>query len=80
VQGPISDTLFASKTTQAAWRSKPTWYAISNNDRTTSPELERFLAKRMNATTVSLDSSHVSLISHPREIANLILEAAGLDG
>src|ERR1700730_10784727 len=77
VQGRISDTLFASKTTQAAWKSKPTWYAISNNDRTTSPELERFLAKRMNATTVALDSSHVSLISHPREIANLILEAAG---
>jgi hypothetical protein len=39
--------------------------------------LERFLAKRMNATTVALDSSHVSLISHPREIANLILQAAG---
>jgi pimeloyl-ACP methyl ester carboxylesterase len=77
VQGRISDSLFASKTTQAAWKSKPTWYAISNNDRTTSPELERFLAKRMNATTVALDSSHVSLISHPREIANLILEAAG---
>jgi pimeloyl-ACP methyl ester carboxylesterase len=77
VQGRISDTLFASKTAQAAWKSKPTWYAISNNDRTTSPELERFLAKRMNATTVALDSSHVSLISHPREIANLILEAAG---
>ena len=77
VQGRLSDTLFASKTTQAAWKSKPSWYAISNNDRTTSPDLERFLAKRMNATTVALDSSHVSLISHPREIANLILQAAG---
>jgi hypothetical protein len=39
--------------------------------------LERFLAKRMNATTIELDSSHVSLISHPNEIANLILRAAG---
>jgi pimeloyl-ACP methyl ester carboxylesterase len=77
VQGRISDTLFASKTTQAAWKSKPTWYAVSKNDRTTSPELERFLAKRMNATTVELDSSHVSLISHPRQIANMILAAAG---
>ena len=77
VQGRISDTLFASKTTEAAWRSKPTFYAVSRNDRTTSPELERFLAKRMNATTIELDSSHVSLISHPREIANLILQAAG---
>lgn len=77
VQGRISDTLFASRTTQAAWKTKPSWYAVSKNDRTTSPELERFLAKRMNATTVELNSSHVSLISHPREIANMILAAAG---
>lgn len=77
VQGRISDTLFASKTTQAAWKTKPTWYAVSKNDRTTSPALERFLAKRMNATTVELDSSHVSLISHPRQIADMILAAAG---
>jgi pimeloyl-ACP methyl ester carboxylesterase len=77
VQGRVSDTLFASKTTQAAWRSKPSWYAVSKNDEATSPDLERFLAKRMNATTVELNSSHVSLISHPHEIANLILQAAG---
>ena len=77
VQGRISDSLFAAKTTQAAWRSRPTWYAVSKNDRTSSPELERFLAKRMKARTIELDSSHLSLISHPREIADLILEAAG---
>ena len=77
VQGRISDTLFASKTTEAAWRSKPSFYAISKNDRTTAPELERFVAERMKATTIEVDSSHVSLISHPREIANLILQAAG---
>jgi hypothetical protein len=41
------------------------------------PDLERFLAKRMNATTIELDSSHVSLVSHPKEIADLILLAAG---
>ncbi|WP_414629463.1 hypothetical protein [Cupriavidus sp. SK-3] len=62
-QGPISDTLFASRTTQAAWRAKPTWYAVSANDRTTSPDLERFLAKRMNAKTIELASSHVSMLS-----------------
>ena len=77
MQGPISDKLFASKTTQAAWHTKPSWYAVSKNDETTSPDLERFLANRMHATTVELDSSHVSLISHPKEIANLILQAAG---
>src|ERR1700730_4874565 len=76
VQGPISATLFASRTTQAAWKIKPTWYAISTQDRTTSPELEHFLAKRMNAKTIELKSSHVSLLSHPQEIADLILSAA----
>jgi hypothetical protein len=43
-------------------------------------KLERFLAKRMNATTIELASSHVSLLSHPREIADLILSAAGHNG
>jgi len=76
-QGRISDTLFASRTTQAAWRSKPTWYAVSTNDRTTSPQLERFLAQRMKAKTIEIASSHLSMLSHPDEIANLILEAAG---
>lgn len=76
-QGRISATLFASRTTQAAWRSKPAWYAVSANDRTTSPDLERFLAQRMNAKTIELASSHLSLISHPDQITQLILEAAG---
>jgi pimeloyl-ACP methyl ester carboxylesterase len=60
----------------AAWRSKPSWYAISRQDRTTSPELERFLANRMHATTVEIDSGHLSLITHPDRVAQLILEAA----
>ena len=77
VQGRrISSTLFASRTTVAAWKSKPTFYAISKQDKTTSPELERFLADRMKAKTIEVDASHVSLISKPREIADLILLAA----
>lgn len=75
-QGRISQTLFSGRTTQAAWKLKPTYYAVSANDRTTSPDLERFLAKRMGAKTIELPSSHVSMISHAREIADLILEAA----
>jgi pimeloyl-ACP methyl ester carboxylesterase len=77
VQGRISDTLFASLTTQAAWREKPSWYAVSTDDRTTSPELEAFLAERMEAVTIRVPSGHLSMITHPREIADLILEAAG---
>ncbi len=77
VQGPISDTLFSGRTTQAAWRTKPSWYAVSTEDRTIDPDLERFMAKRMGARTIELKASHLSLISHPDEIATLILEAAG---
>jgi pimeloyl-ACP methyl ester carboxylesterase len=80
VQGHISATLFADRTTVAAWRSKPSWYAISKRDRTTSPELERFLAKRMKAKTIELDSGHLSLITHPRQITELILRAARHSG
>ncbi|MGV7209181.1 alpha/beta fold hydrolase [Oxalobacteraceae bacterium A2-2] len=76
-QGRISTSLFASRTTQAAWRVKPSWYAVSTQDRTTSPELERYLARRMKAHTIEVESGHLSLISHPDVIAKLILEAAG---
>jgi len=80
VQGRISDTLFSGQTTNAAWRSKPSWYAISTEDRTISPELERFMADRMKAKTIEVKASHLSLISHPQEITNLILNAAGRGG
>src|SRR5258705_4424125 len=75
-QSPVAATLFAGKTTTAAWRSKPSWYAVSRQDRTINPELERFLAKRMKATTIEVDSGHLSLVSHPAEIARLIVAAA----
>jgi len=77
VQGRGADALPTTKTTTAAWKAKPTWYQVSTEDRPLNPDLERFLAKRMNATTIELDSSHVSLVSHPKEIADLILLAAG---
>jgi pimeloyl-ACP methyl ester carboxylesterase len=77
VQGRGADALPTARTTKAAWRVKPTFYQVSTQDRTINPELERFLAKRMNATTIELASSHLSLVSHPREIADLILGAAG---
>ncbi|HYZ27693.1 MAG TPA: alpha/beta hydrolase [Thermoleophilaceae bacterium] len=80
VQGHISATLFSDRTTVAAWRSKPCWYAVSKRDRTTSPELERFLARRMKAKTIELDSGHLSLITHPRQITELILRAARHSG
>jgi pimeloyl-ACP methyl ester carboxylesterase len=78
VQAPNTATLPASaRTTVAAWRSKPSWYAVSKQDRTINPDLERFMAARMKATTIEVDTGHLSLVSHPQEIANLILAAAG---
>jgi pimeloyl-ACP methyl ester carboxylesterase len=77
VQEPFRKALLTGKTTHAAWRSKPSYYAVSTEDRTINPDLERFMAKRMGAKTIEVKSSHLSLISHPEEITRLILEAAG---
>jgi pimeloyl-ACP methyl ester carboxylesterase len=77
VQQPFRRALLTGRTTQAAWRSRPSFYAVSTNDRTINSELQRYMATRMGARTVELRSSHVSLISHPREIAALILDASG---
>jgi pimeloyl-ACP methyl ester carboxylesterase len=76
-QEPFQKALLAGRTTHAAWRTKPSFYAVSTEDRTINPDLERFMAKRMGAKTVEVKGSHLSLISHPDTITNLILEAAG---
>ncbi|MGY3583181.1 alpha/beta hydrolase [Bradyrhizobium sp. B097] len=77
VQQPFHKQLLAGKTSHAAWRSKPSYYAVSAEDRTINPDLERFMAKRMGATTIEVKASHLALISQPEPIARLILEAAG---
>jgi pimeloyl-ACP methyl ester carboxylesterase len=80
VRARVSDTLFTDKTTEAAWRSKPSWYAVSRRDRTISPELWRFLAHRMQARTLEFDSGHLSMISQPQQISQLIMVAAQAAG
>jgi pimeloyl-ACP methyl ester carboxylesterase len=77
VQQPFQKALLAGKTTHAAWRTKPSFYAVSTEDRTINPDLERFMAKRMGAKTIEVKGSHLALISQPDAIAGLILEAAG---
>jgi len=77
VQWPFHKALLTGTTTHAAWRSKPSWYAVSTEDRTINPDLQRFMAKRMGAKTIEVKASHVSLISQSETIAHLILEAAG---
>ena len=77
VQQPFQKSLLGGKATQAAWRTKPSFYAVSTDDRTIDPDLQRFMAKRMGAKTIEVKASHVSLISQLDVIAALILEAAG---
>jgi pimeloyl-ACP methyl ester carboxylesterase len=75
VQKPFNQSLFTEKSGPPAWKQLPTWYQISENDRMIPPDVQRSFAERMNATTISLNASHASLVSHPKEIAELILNA-----
>jgi hypothetical protein len=68
------------KATNPAWKSKPTWYMVASEDRSINPEQERMMAKRANAKTVEVNSSHVAYMSHPKETAKLIEEAATSHG
>ncbi len=72
---PAAD-LFNQKLDGIAWRSKPSWYIVSTADRTVHPDLERFLAKRMGATTIEVKSSHVPMLSHPSEVLDVIRKAS----
>ncbi|HEY0796384.1 MAG TPA: alpha/beta hydrolase [Acidisarcina sp.] len=71
---PAAD-LFITSVEGTAWRSKPSWYIVAGNDRTIQPELERFVAKRMGATTFETDSSHVPMLSQPEFVLNVLRKA-----
>jgi pimeloyl-ACP methyl ester carboxylesterase len=75
-QGALAASTFGDKVTKAAWKTHPTWYIVSANDRVINPQLERDAARQMNAKTTVLQSSHVSLLSHPKEVAAVIEQAA----
>lgn len=76
-QKPISGRCFEDKSGPAAWHSKPSWYQVSSRDHMIPPETEQWMADRMKTRkTITLDASHASLASHPKEVAALIDEAA----
>jgi pimeloyl-ACP methyl ester carboxylesterase len=75
-QTATSGSVFAAVITDAAWRHKPSWYVVAENDRMINPDYERFAAKRMAATTLALPTSHVPMLSRPKEVAAFIAEAA----
>ena len=79
-QKPLHSSVFTASVPVAAWKSIPSWYMVSQNDRAINPDLERFYAKRMVAKTVAVKSSHVSFLSHPADVAKLIEEAATAAG
>jgi len=74
-QTPLASATFGEKVTDAAWKTKPSWFVISANDRVIDPQMERDAAHWMNAKTTILKSSHVSLLSHPSEVAAVIEDA-----
>jgi pimeloyl-ACP methyl ester carboxylesterase len=72
---PAAD-LFSRNAPGVAWKSKPSWYIVANNDRTVHPDLQRFVAKRMGASVHAIDSSHVPMLSHPSFVTDVIRAAA----
>jgi pimeloyl-ACP methyl ester carboxylesterase len=77
-QKPLSGSVFEASVSAAAWKTVPSWYVVSLQDRAINPELERFYAKRMGATTSEIAASHVAFLSHPPEVAKVILAAAAV--
>jgi pimeloyl-ACP methyl ester carboxylesterase len=75
-QGATNSAVFGAKVANAAWKAKPSWYVVAANDRMIQPDLERKFAKQINATSITLPSSHVPMLSHPSEVAKLIIRAA----
>jgi pimeloyl-ACP methyl ester carboxylesterase len=75
-QGVPAADLFEQKVPGAAWKSKPTFYVLGNNDHTVNPELQRFVSERMGATVFAVDSSHVPMLSHPDVVLDAIRAAA----
>jgi pimeloyl-ACP methyl ester carboxylesterase len=76
-QRPAAAASVAEPTTAAAWKTIPSWALIGRQDRAITPTALRFMAKRAGATTVEINASHVSMISHPDAVTDLVERAAG---
>ena len=75
-QGPIAGSAFDEKVSITAWKSKPSWFIVAGNDRMIQPDLQRAMAKKINARTTVLPTSHVPMLSRPNDVATVILAAA----
>ena len=79
-QKPFNQSIFTEPSGPPAWKQLKTWYQVSDSDHMIPPDTQRMFAQRMNATIISIDTSHASYVAHPDEIAQLILDAAGAGG
>jgi pimeloyl-ACP methyl ester carboxylesterase len=75
VQQPASPRVFAGVGQHAAWKTKPSWYVVASEDKTINPELEAWMAKRAKSKTTVLEASHVAMLSKPKEVLEVILDA-----
>ncbi|MBN8750494.1 Alpha/beta hydrolase family protein [Xylophilus ampelinus] len=75
VSPPLGASTFGDKVTQAAWQTRPNWYVLSTDDRAVSVELQHELVARLKARTTELAASHMSLLSQPQAVADVILDA-----
>ena len=75
-QGATQGAILGTPITTAAWHTKPSWFVIASNDRTISPEQEKVTAKRMNAKTLTLPTSHVAMLAKSKEVSEFVIEAA----
>lgn len=73
---PAADLLDQQNLHGVAWKSKPSWYVLARNDQTVHPDLQRALVKRINATVIEADSSHVTMLSQPEVVIDVIRKAA----
>jgi pimeloyl-ACP methyl ester carboxylesterase len=75
-QKPLAKATFDQSVNNVAWKTIPSWYLVSQEDRAINPDMERFMAKRIGAKTSEIKASHVAFLSHPQEVTQLIEAAA----
>jgi pimeloyl-ACP methyl ester carboxylesterase len=75
-QGAVRGANFEQRVTAAAWQTKPSWYIVAQHDHMIQPDLERAIAKKLNARTTELPTGHVPMLSRPRDVADVIVAAA----
>jgi pimeloyl-ACP methyl ester carboxylesterase len=79
-QGPTNASVFGATIATAAWKTRPSWFVIAGNDRAIPPELEKAEAAMLKATSITVSSSHVAMLTHPKEVADVIEQAAAKAG